>query len=667
MSTIVTRSGKGSPLTHTEVDNNFTNLNTDKYQSGNNASFGTLSASGAFSANGGTTLGDASGDALTINSSAVSIPNGLNFDSNTFVIDATNNRVGVGTASPTYQLDVQNSGNTLARLGGSGVGQAGIYIQSGGAFSPFVSFSSSISTVEAGMYAVAGSAALVFTTTSAGSERMRITSAGNVGIGTSSPTNAKLVVSSGGAGGAIMSVDTTSTTSFVRLLGDFSSQNLLNWQAGTVLRFATSNQDYSSFVERMRIDSSGNLGLGVTPSAWATITALQNKNAFFGGYSNTSYLGANTYYNGGFKYIASSGACRYDMDGDSVVHRWYIAPSGTAGNAITFTQAMTLDASGRLGVGTTSPTQLFQVRSASTDPYILIGGDARDCGLMLNAGTEFTALRADSANRLFIASGSGEMRFSTNGSERMRIDSSGNVGIGTSSPAQKLHVAGSIQAGTASTTSGSVYLFNSSNDTRCDLTNTGTEFKIAATYLTTGGYKPITFYTSDAERMRINSDGDLLLNTTTKNNDGLLSISADSDLHQGITIKEISTANNIYYIYFTNSSGSGAGRIEHTGATTVSYVTSSDARLKTNIVDAGSAKQIIEAIQIREFDWVSGEHQKFGVVAQELVEVAPEAVSIGRAEDDSWGVDYSKLVPHLIKYVQELNAKVTALEAQINQ
>ena len=62
------------------------------------------------------TLGDASGDALTINSSAVSIPNGLNFDSNTFVIDATNNRVGVGTASPSYPLDVYGASSDVARI-----------------------------------------------------------------------------------------------------------------------------------------------------------------------------------------------------------------------------------------------------------------------------------------------------------------------------------------------------------------------------------------------------------------------------------------------------------------------------------------------------------------------------------------------------------------------
>jgi hypothetical protein len=157
----------------------------------------------------------------------------------------------------------------------------------------------------------------------------------------------------------------------------------------------------------------------------------------------------------------------------------------------------------------------------------------------------------------------------------------------------------------------------------------------------------------------------LCLGTTTKNNEGLLSISADVATNQGITIKETSISNSIYYIYFTNSDGNGAGRIEHTGATTVSYVTSSDARLKTNIVDADSAKPIIDAIKIREFDWVSGEHQKFGVVAQELIEVAPEAVSVGRTDNDSWGVDYSKLVPHLIKYVQELKTELDTVKAEL--
>lgn len=80
-------------------------------------STGAVTVSSAFAANGGVTIGDASGDAFTINSSAVSTPNGLNFDSNTFVIDATNNRVGINNASPTVALDVTGgltiSGNAI--------------------------------------------------------------------------------------------------------------------------------------------------------------------------------------------------------------------------------------------------------------------------------------------------------------------------------------------------------------------------------------------------------------------------------------------------------------------------------------------------------------------------------------------------------------------------
>lgn len=72
---------------------------------------GALSVAGTAALNGGVTLGDQAADALTINSSAASIPNGLNFDANTFVIDATLNRVGIGTASPSQALDVVGTVN----------------------------------------------------------------------------------------------------------------------------------------------------------------------------------------------------------------------------------------------------------------------------------------------------------------------------------------------------------------------------------------------------------------------------------------------------------------------------------------------------------------------------------------------------------------------------
>ncbi len=108
---------------------------------------------------------------------------------------------------------------------------------------------------------------------------------------------------------------------------------------------------------------------------------------------------------------------------------------------------------------------------------------------------------------------------------------------------------------------------------------------------------------------------------------------------------------------------SGAGSINVSGTTTT-YNTSSDARLKENIVDAPSASDDIDAIQVRSFDWkADGLHQKYGMVAQELETVAPEAVTGDANSDDMMGVDYSKLVPMLVKEIQSLRARVAQLES----
>jgi hypothetical protein len=112
---------------------------------------------------------------------------------------------------------------------------------------------------------------------------------------------------------------------------------------------------------------------------------------------------------------------------------------------------------------------------------------------------------------------------------------------------------------------------------------------------------------------------------------------------------------------FQNSSGSEYGSIKITGSAT-SFNTSSDKRLKENIRDADDAGDKIDAIKIRQFDWIEGEHQDYGVIAQELLPVAPEAVSKGYTEDDMMSVDYSKLVPTLIKEIQSLRKRVEELE-----
>jgi hypothetical protein len=108
---------------------------------------------------------------------------------------------------------------------------------------------------------------------------------------------------------------------------------------------------------------------------------------------------------------------------------------------------------------------------------------------------------------------------------------------------------------------------------------------------------------------------------------------------------------------------SDVGNISVTSSATT-YNTSSDQRLKENIVDAPSASNDIDAIQVRSFDWkVNGSHQKYGMVAQELQTVAPEAVSAPEDPEEMMGVDYSKLVPMMLKEIQSLRARVSELES----
>jgi hypothetical protein len=103
----------------------------------------------------------------------------------------------------------------------------------------------------------------------------------------------------------------------------------------------------------MRLDSAGNLGLRVTPSAWSGFTALQVTSGFAAWSSGVANarINANTYYNAGYRYIGTGTATMYEQDG---YHAWYTAASGLAGDLITWTQTMTLNASGQLLLGATT-------------------------------------------------------------------------------------------------------------------------------------------------------------------------------------------------------------------------------------------------------------------------------------------------------------------------
>jgi hypothetical protein len=345
----------------------------------------------------------------------------------------------------------------------------------------------------------------------------------------------------------------------------------------------------------MRIDSSGNLGLGVTPSAWAAATvAMEFKaagNHIWSIGSNNIYLGSNAYYDSSWKYAFTGLAATYQSAAGE--HRWFNAASGTAGNAISFTQAMTLDADGDLGIGTSSPSVKLNIAAANPTDGVL--------SLIQN------------------------------------ISTSGQTGALV----------------------------------QLDVANVGS----SAVGIPGGATNALAFYvggvTSASERARITSGGDLLVGTTTSSAkltvDGVSSqvcirstVSNSGDINaQLITNQASGTA-----VQFYTSGTTVAGSITVNGTATA-YNTSSDARLKENITDAAPASDLIDAIQVRQFDWKSdGSHQRYGMVAQELAQVAPEAVHQPADPEEMMAVDYSKLVPMLIKEIQSLRARVAALESQ---
>lgn len=272
---------------------------------------------------------------------------------------------------------------------------------------------------------------------------------------------------------------------------------------------------------------------------------------------------------------------------------------------------------------------------------------------------------------------------STGGSERMRVDSSGRVGIGTSAPTAPLTVVSpsggiglQINGRTSDNLGGLYFYANNGTTSYCEITATSSEYRVASQSTAVQ-----TFYTNGSERARILSGGNFLIGTTA-NSGGVNGFEARANAGAGNyagaivnTKTDNATATSGFLVKYTGVSPNDTNLIflcQDSGNTNRFYVQnngttggSSDANLKTNIVDATPKLNDLMNIKVRNFEWIGDQsHTKcLGVIAQEVEDVFPGLVKT--EEDGTKTVKHSVFVPILIKALQEVSEKLDAANSRI--
>jgi hypothetical protein len=367
-------------------------------------------------------------------------------------------------------------------------------------------------------------------------------------------------------------------------------------------------------------------------------------------------------------------------------------------------EAMRINSSGNVGIGTSSPAYRLSVAGVANTGIASFGGNnngnlpGTDGDSVLVIGANFGAGFAEvdyfhnnstfkntSGGHRFLqrtgASTSADLMwlrenlatFSTGDTERMRIDSSGNVGIGTASPnSAGVSLACTLNASNAST--GGIFELNGAG------TRYGYLFANASnTVLSSVQSLPLLFSTNNTERMRIDSSGNLLVGTTDngQSSGAGVKIFPNSWSTTGISIVNAANTNSdlAYRLY---STGAGAYRfyVGYGGtvyATNTTISSLSDQRHKENIRDLDVGLDKIMALKPRLYDWKEGKGADIknarGFIAQEFETVFPDLIDEwldpAPEGEEPYKSVRADLIPVLVKAIQEQQALITTLTDRI--
>ena len=429
--------------------------------------------------------------------------------------------------------------------------------------------------------------------------------------------------------------------------------------------------------ERLRIDANGHMGLGVTPSAWAAngdFRGLQVGGAsLFGrgtGDEDRGGIAVNYYHTGSAeKYIANGNAARIYLADGNIHFSNAPANSSGAGAAMTLTERLRITSGGDVSIASDSKKLLIgagddlQLYHDGSNSYI----DDAGTGALYVRGS-YLAFAGINGEQLINAEQNAAVELFYDNSRKLETTSSGitvtgNVGIGTnpalpSGNGLEIHHATVPRLKFSNSTTGSaggdgfqIYAFGS--DAHLENKEAGN----------------VIFYTSGTERVRIDSSGNVLIgatsyNSTVKgvqfNQSGQAFIIAQDN--PPLQVNRLGGDGTVVSI---RNDSSQVGTITVSGSATA-YNTSSDYRLKENVVNIDDGITRVKQLQPKRFNFIDDDTTTVdGFLAHEAQDVVPEAVTGEKDGEEMQGIDQAKLVPLLTAALQEAIAKIETLESKV--